>query len=151
MKFDRNSERQTQRIDQQKANRPKVVSEAPEHGRNGDTVAVMDDDGVSDVLLRVEGEWISLFNEDGFEVDAVPVENATRGVRKCVNYRYTIGGHPRSRPTKFNVEFIGAAAAGVSDIELTPERPSRDAGAHILRICFTPSTNGNININLTLS
>ncbi len=60
MKFDPNPERQTQRIDHQKANRIRCVSSIPESGVNGDLIALGDDNEISDLLLRERGTWVSL-------------------------------------------------------------------------------------------
>ena len=60
MKFDRNPEPQTQRIDRQKSNRIQCVSSIPESGVNGDLIALGDDEEISDLLLRERGIWVSL-------------------------------------------------------------------------------------------
>lgn len=153
MKFDRNPERQAQRVDQQKANRPTIVSKVPEHGRNGDTVVVMDDDGVSDVLMRVEDEWISLLTIDGTELTPVPEYRATTGVSKSVRIRYRVpAGHPRTRPTRFVVKFTDETGETItpSDVVISPSVPSKIPGTHLVTITFTPQSTGHISVDLTL-
>ena len=159
MKHDRNPERQTQRVDKQKANRPKVVSEVPETAVDDDTIVVMDDEGVSDVLLRVRGQWVSLLSDNSGlgRVQFEPEITAQPNIEKVVRLEYRIGGHPRSRPTRFSVKFVNASTgaeltgnAAPTNVSLTPNRPSRNSGDHIVEIRFTPQSTGEIRIDLTL-
>lgn len=71
MKFDRNPERQTQRIDQRKANRIRRVKEAPQHGINGDLIAIGNEDEITDILLRETDKWTSLFGQINTAVGTV--------------------------------------------------------------------------------
>ena len=158
MKFDRNRELQAQRVDRRKANRPKVVTKVPEHGQDDDVVVVKDEDGISDVLLRVEDEWVSLLPTDDFSLDADPEVQAVPGEPKSVRIRYTIpAGHPRTRPTRFEVAFTdenGETLAGASaptNVEIVPSVPSKQPGRHFVTIIFTPQRIGRISVDLTLS
>lgn len=157
MKVERNLDLQTQRVDRRKGNRPKVVRQSPDRGGDGDIVSVKDKDGVSEVLLRVDDEWIDIFSEDESDLESAGEITATRGQRKSVRVPYVIAGHPRSRPTQFIVEFTDndgnelTGAAKPTEITVTPSVPSKNIGRHFLNISFIPQQTGEIFVDVTFA
>lgn len=96
MKFDRNPESQTQRIDRQKANRLQVVTELPNRGAEGDSVILVANEeatvGVPYIWSRKK--WIRLGGaQDIGDVPDVP------GAPSIIGGTPGVGGTQHQAPT----------------------------------------------------
>ena len=164
MKVERTRQLQSQRVDRQKANVPRIVQQIPNSGRQGDTVII---ESTNEQYIFDRGTWrgVGVSREATEEIAEEAVANAPRAARvdnvdsivlvlnqEAIIFKQYEQGNPlrdtfvfKNFATRQDAEDDNELPVNERPINISfdPPTPVQREGTHLVAVTFTPQRAGN--------